>query len=452
MYKYIYYCIFILIFTSCSNHSLENINFENALIDNNCTNEFFATYTTKINQNQDVIYNSLNVGTIARHCDDFNQSNYFFDAAEESYKVDVDLQGLAPKTGKVVASTLLNDNIFDYDGSLYERIMVNVYKGLNFMSLGDYQNARVEFNRALIRQDKAKDYFKKQTDKNQKEIEKAKEDPEYQKNMYNNTNVVNEHYSNLFDEFSTSKDFTNPYATYISSVFFFIDKDYRNAADKFREVAIINPKSKEFKLANEIFKKKANSIKDDGKRYIFLIYEDGFGTVKDEFSLTLPFIVSLKEPKIVTASVAFPTLKKREESYGSLSINGQKTVLVSNFDDIIATEFKIELPSIITKAIASMIVKTTINAVIANNDSTGGILTLASSIVTTVTTKADLRSWRGLPKSASMSMIVNKGYFKIETPQGFVLHEGTIDKNKNAIIWIRSFSTELPPQILIIEK
>ena len=50
--------------------------------------------------------------------------------------------------------------------------MVNVYKGLNFMSLGDFANARVEFNRALIRQDMAKDYFAAQIAAAKEELEK----------------------------------------------------------------------------------------------------------------------------------------------------------------------------------------------------------------------------------------------------------------------------------------
>lgn len=102
---------------------------------------------------------------IARNCGDFNKSNVFFDAVEESYKYDVDLENVSPKATKFVGTTLLNDTIVDYDGSLYERIMVNIYKALNYMEEDDYENARVEFNRALMRQDKAKEYFAKEIEK-----------------------------------------------------------------------------------------------------------------------------------------------------------------------------------------------------------------------------------------------------------------------------------------------
>ncbi|MBR2159568.1 MAG: hypothetical protein IJ964_06370, partial [Campylobacter sp.] len=92
--------------------------------------------------------------------------------AEDSYKYDVDLENIATKALRLTAGILLNESFADYDGNLYERIMVNVYKGLNFMSLGDFANARVEFNRALIRQDRAKDYFAAQIAAAKEELEK----------------------------------------------------------------------------------------------------------------------------------------------------------------------------------------------------------------------------------------------------------------------------------------
>lgn len=46
---------------------------------------------------------------IARNCGDFNKSNVFFDAAEESYKYDVDLENVGSKAAKFVGTTLLND-------------------------------------------------------------------------------------------------------------------------------------------------------------------------------------------------------------------------------------------------------------------------------------------------------------------------------------------------------
>lgn len=93
---------------------------------------------------------------------------------------------------------------------------------------------------------------------------------------------------------------------YLSSVFFFIDNDYRKAVDLFREVAKINPKNKEIQKEYAVFKGRANSVSKNGKKYIFVVYENGFGVMKDDFTLTLPFVV---DKNIVTTSVALQTLK-----------------------------------------------------------------------------------------------------------------------------------------------
>ncbi|EAB5361034.1 hypothetical protein IDC64_000814 [Campylobacter jejuni] len=440
-------CLFL---TACVNQVKQNTTFENALTQKYCGDDFFNQNLEKIKKNDDVIYTGLNAGLIARNCGDFNKSNVFFDAAEESYKYDVDLENVGSKATKFVGTTLLNDTIVDYDGSLYERIMVNIYKALNYMEEDDYENARVEFNRALMRQDKAKEYFAKEIEKNRADLDKAKEDKNYDKNMNENSKVIEAQYDNLFKEFDTTKNFINPYATYLASIFFFMDKDYRKAADLFREVSIIYPKNKTIKKEAKIFKEYATKIKvKKAKKYVFVVYENGFGVVKDEFALTLPFIV---DKKIISTNIALQTLKKREASFANLNINGQNTNDFVDLDNIVATEFKINMPAMIAKALAQTIIKTTLNVAVANNDSTGGWLSLATAVATAATNKADVRSWRGLPKSIAIATIENDGNLEIKDPQGNILFQKSLDKNKNALVIVRSFAPYLPASVAIMEK
>ncbi|EAL5964144.1 hypothetical protein DSN88_09360, partial [Campylobacter jejuni] len=195
------------------------------------------------------------------------------------------------------------------------------------------------------------------------------------------------------------------------------------------------------------YAKKINS--ENNKKYIFVIYENGMGVVKDEFNITLPFIVN---KNIVSTSLALQTLKKREASFENLNINGIDTTEVVDLDDIVATEFKINMPAMISKALAQTIIKTTLNAAVANNDSSGGWLSLASSVATAATNKADVRSWRGLPKSISVAMIENSGSISIKHPQGQEIYQNNIDKNKNALIIVRSFAPYLSTSVDLIQK
>ncbi|EAL8252877.1 hypothetical protein DXG14_07610, partial [Campylobacter coli] len=236
-YKTIIFFILAMIFSACSTHQEKNVFYQQNLFSQTCNQQFFQEEQDKINQNDDVIFTGLNTGYIARDCKDFNLSNSIFDKVEDSYKYDVDLQSLTQKSTRALTSTLINEGINDYQGAWYERTMLNVYKGLNFMSLGDFVNARVEFNRALMRQEKAKEYFASEI---KKAYQEASEEKSLKQNIDNNIKIVSKQYENLFKDFNAQKDYTNPYVTYISSIFFFMDYDYKKAADLLKEVYVLN--------------------------------------------------------------------------------------------------------------------------------------------------------------------------------------------------------------------
>ena len=440
------------LFSACANHTSENALYEQALINGFCDENFFTTQRTKVDKNDDVIYTGLNTGALARDCKLYEQSNYFLDKAEESYKYDVDLQGLGTKSAKTAASTLVNASVVDYEGTLYERIMVNVYKGLNFMSLGDFANARVEFNRALMRQDKAKEYFAKEIEANRKEFDEARQDANYDKNMGQNANAISARYEHLLKDFSTTQDFINPYATLMASVFFFMDGDYRRGADLFKEVAIINKDNAEFIKAFTLFDSYSKSLNPQNlPKFIFVVYEGGFGAGLDEFALNLPFV--LGNNKLITTSVALPTLKKRGASYDYLLANDVRTTDFVDFDTIIATEFKVNMPITIGKALSSTIIKTTLNAVVANNDPTGGYLSLATNLINAATTKADVRIWNSLPKYAKIALLENTGQINIKSQNGALLYSNEdLPRDKNALIIVKSYTVTSKPFVWLIQR
>ena len=78
-----------------------------------------------------------------------------FDKAEEM------LNYYAPKSAVLdtASSIAINDNAAPYKGQEYDGIMVNTYKALDFLAEKKPDLARVEFNRALDRQTRAKEHF-----------------------------------------------------------------------------------------------------------------------------------------------------------------------------------------------------------------------------------------------------------------------------------------------------
>jgi hypothetical protein len=94
----------------------------------------------------------LQTGSLQRLQNNHADSIRAFDTCEVMMKhFDSENSGL----GHAVGSVAVNENIVPYTGTVYDGVMVNTYKGLNFMAEGRPDLARVEFNRALDRQRRA---------------------------------------------------------------------------------------------------------------------------------------------------------------------------------------------------------------------------------------------------------------------------------------------------------
>lgn len=387
----------------------------------------------KISSNDDKLMWSELGGSLERNCKNYAQSNFYFDIAESLYKSEVDLENAGEYVLKAVGTTLTNDNAIDYQGNVYETIMVNTYKGLNFMSLKENQNARVEFNRALDRQRRAKDEFASKIQKEQAKL--AKEDAKsYQTSQNKQTQDVikNQYQNTIFSGFRAYPDFINPFATYMAALFYLSDKDYLKARDLLKESTAMQPRNQaikaDFKLVNKILKKQNKNT------HIWLIYENGKSLMKDEFRLDIPlFIVS---SKVLYTGIALPTLKEQSSSYDFLEINNKSTTIITDMDRVIKTEFKTKLPMIVTKAVVRTVAKTIAQAQASQENQAAGIVL---AVFNAITNKADVRSWVSLPKNFQVARVVNKGtQVDITTNAKELIHSALVPKNKNAIFYVRS--------------
>ncbi|MCK5601479.1 hypothetical protein KAR91_06415, partial [Candidatus Pacearchaeota archaeon] len=179
---------------------------------------------------------ALQAGSVERLQGDCALSTSFFDQAEEAMKF-YDLNQSEILDG--VSATVVNDNIVPYLGQEYDGVMVNTYKGLNFMANNEMDLARVEFNRALDRQRRAKEKFSREianlrskieskiADKNGSTVKQSVDNPEVER-------ILNEKYPNL-SAFEVYPDFVNPFTTYMSGLFFNLDGDYNKGVDLIKE-------------------------------------------------------------------------------------------------------------------------------------------------------------------------------------------------------------------------
>ncbi len=432
----IYFLLLILVFfTGCvavTGHGDSLRSFERTLKSSTCNYSFVDK---KIKDNEDLILWYSQGGSQARNCFDYEKSNLLFDKAENLYKSDVDLKSNVDRTKNSLGSILINNNVNDYEGNIYEKVMLNTYKGLNFMELDDFANARVEFNRALDRQRRAKEYFEQEINKAQ---EKSVKDKNYNKaqNRYTQK-AIYDSYKDLFSGYQAYPDFINPYTTYISGIFFLLDGDYTKARYLLKESVSMQPQNAQIQADFEL----ANSLSGYGKKeknYAWIIYENGQSMAKREVKINIPLFIFTN--RVYYAGLALPKLYERASSYQYIQIENQKSEMIANMDSVIKAEFKKRFSQIALEATLNLIVKTYTQYELNRSGALGGFVGM---LYQAMTNKADIRSWTALPKNfQSLRIELNEKPVIIRDDRGKILSTIQVDNNEDVLIYIKSSSTE----------
>jgi hypothetical protein len=88
----------------------------------------------------------LDMGIIHHYAGDYEKSNEFLEQAERTME-----ELYTASISRAALSMMLNDNVLDYRGEDYEDIYVNVFKALNYIALGQNEEALVEIRRIDIK-------------------------------------------------------------------------------------------------------------------------------------------------------------------------------------------------------------------------------------------------------------------------------------------------------------
>jgi hypothetical protein len=388
---------------------------------------------------------ALQLATVERLRQNYQKSTQTFDKSEDMLKY-YDEQF---RVADVISTTIVNDNALPYRGEEYDGVMLNTYKALNFMAEGNNDLARVEFNRALDRQRRAKEKFNEEIAKLQQQLDKSRqgnsanaksivEDP-------NTSKLLEQKYPNLY-AFEAYPDFVNPFATYMAGVFFNLVGDHAKAVDLLKEscgMAKDNPYVCEDLLATEQIL--------DGKARLrntaWLIFENGLGPVKEEFRIDLPLFLATNKPRYF--GIALPKLVPRSSAYPFLTIdvNGAtyQTRPVADMDRVIQTEFSKDFKGILTRAIISATAKAVAQYALEdrNNSSFAAVLMAAYNLATTA---ADVRIWTSLPKDFQVArfQIPKTGKLTI-TPAGDSSFDIGIPDCNNMIVYVKITSKQAVP-------
>jgi hypothetical protein len=388
---------------------------------------------------------ALQLGTVTRIQQDYTKSTESFDKAEDMLKY-YDEQSTI---GDGIGSTLANDNVIPYRGEEYDGIMVNVYKALNFMAERNFELARVEFNRALDRQRRAKEKFNEEINKLKTELEKDQQNEFTKSNVDNpeTAELLAQKYPNLHN-FEAYPDFVNPFATYLAGIFFNLVRDHAKAVDLLKEsygmVGDNGYLADDLSITENILDGKGR-LEDT----VWLIFENGLGPVKNELRMDIPLFVETDNVKYV--GIALPELYFRNKAHQYLIAevdgNDYETRLVSDMDRVIQTEFSKDYAGILTRAIISATVKAVAQYALENQDSSkSSLASVFMAAYSYATTAADVRIWTSLPKEFQVARFPKPKDGKLKVKRsGSVPVDINIPDCNNAIVYVRITTSQAEP-------
>jgi uncharacterized protein len=353
---------------------------------------------------KDAIIWRLEKGAALRANGQYEDSNKAFDTAQE--KMDDYAQKAKVRLGQETDALLSNQAELDYEGRAYDGIMLNTYKALNYLALGEPDKARPELIRAYQRQQEAVQDNQKRIEKVQDEaaknkdsatIQKAQNDPGLESQIQGASTNLN----NL----KPYAAYVNPFTVYLDGLFFMTDaadgSDLERARKSFERVTEMAPDNR---YVREDLAMVDNLINGQPPPpTTFVIFETGCAPVRDQVRISIPIIVT----KVSYIGAAFPTLKPQGNYVPSLTVtadgNNLTTSLVSDMDSVIGLDFKNELPIVITKTIAATVVKG-VAAYAANqaanqqSDWAGLLMQIGTAVYQAAVNIADERTWTTLPK------------------------------------------------------
>ena len=144
-------------------------------------------------------------------------------------------------------------------------------------------------------------------------------------------------------------------------------------------------------------------------------------------------------------------LREKRRSHLAIKETTENTILLSSMDNVIAREFKNELPVIITKTLIASAIKAAATygasrAASQKSDTAGLVMLIAGSIYQAATNQADLRTWTTLPKEFQFCRFCTPPDRKIELEPPFSgyrlpssLNDGLIN-----VVWVKSVNRGSP--------
>lgn len=364
-----------------------------------------------------------------------------FDAAESSLRAIEDV-GVGVISARQTGAVLLGDGSLPYLPSPSEAVLINYYKAIAFLQMGDPGNARVELNRSEDRTRRAAERYKS-------EIEDAASEASGKGVETVKTNsLVSEHFPEM-QHWESYETFILPSAVYLQALFLGVTgsgSDIESARNLMQRVAAItrNP------VALEDYERLEQGSLCPDARCVWVIAEHGFGPELVERRFDLPVPTS---KGVVLLSMAMPALNTRTQVIDppfTLFQAGEQVGFstLGSMDQVVQTEFEKRFPGMVIRSTAGAIVKA-----VAQEEAykQGGLMGgLLANILTIATTNADIRMWRSMPGVFSVARLELQAGELVLLRSAHGEQSVQLDGEGPMIVHIKQVDPATPPVVTVL--
>ena len=338
----------------------------------------------------------LEAGRTAQIAGDTDSSLAYYTTAFELVLPYLDTKPEA-RVSEAITTTLVNQTLAEYRGTVVERIMLSTLQAINRLALGQYEDARIELNRARDWQQDAVAKAQTQIEQSEKQLTRKADSSGISSKSLKVPDALKSAYSGLGD-LQAYAEWKNPFTSWLRGIFLIAngtdDGDVGNARFDLREVVAMNPD------AQPLVDPDLKAIeRRQFSPTTWVVFMSGLAPRLEEFRLDIPIPVG----NVNYVAAAFPVIKPMDGALKSLRVRvGDQTlegVRLANVDAMVGADYEKRLPVIVMQEILSATIKTT--ATWAASQAAGdsqGLVNIAGIIYQAVTTSADLRTWRTLPK------------------------------------------------------
>jgi hypothetical protein len=376
---------------------------------------------------------------------------------EEQAKIKVGSEGFA------IVTNLAN---LPYRGRAYDKVMLNTYKALDYLQLGQIDPARVELNRALQRQRDAVELNQKRIAAAQEEAAKAREgkvkdetgksasyDVDKAQNDPRTGPALGQALAESTAPIKAYGDYVNPFAVFLDGLFFTIrgenGADWERGRKSFERVAALVPENPY--VASDLALASAAAEGKAPENLTYVIFETGTAPYRDQLRIDIPtFLVT---SRLAYVGAAFPRLKFNGDYNATLAIGatGQtfNTATIASMDSVVANDFKNEWPTIVTKTLISTATKAIIQAIVQKQLSDqsamagliGGLVMTGLNASTNI---ADTRTWLTLPKEFQYARLATPADRKLTLTAGTQTKTVSLDPGAVNVVYVKNVSSTSP--------